>query len=68
MSSDPTQQKPFDALQIPPAALDQGGPAYEAATRIGILGGSMVSAVCGYLLLRGNATSCVAVVIVCGDT
>lgn len=25
MSTDPTQQRPFDALQIPPAALDQGG-------------------------------------------
>ena len=40
------------SLFIASLALDQGGPAYEAATRIGILGGSMVSAICGYLLLR----------------
>lgn len=25
MSTDTSQQRPFDALQIPPAALDQGG-------------------------------------------
>jgi NhaA family Na+:H+ antiporter len=40
------------SLFIASLALDQGGPAYEAATRIGILGGSILSAICGFLLLR----------------
>jgi len=40
------------SLFIASLALDHGGPAYEAATRIGILGGSIVSAICGYLLLH----------------
>lgn len=40
------------SLFIASLAFDQGGPAYEVATRIGILGGSVVSALCGYLVLR----------------
>jgi NhaA family Na+:H+ antiporter len=40
------------SLFIASLAFDQGGPAYEVATRIGILGGSLVSALCGYLVLR----------------
>ncbi len=40
------------SLFIASLAFDQGGPAYEVATRIGILGGSIVSALCGYVVLR----------------
>ncbi|MBS0336652.1 MAG: Na+/H+ antiporter NhaA [Proteobacteria bacterium] len=40
------------SLFIASLAFDQGGPAYEVATRIGILGGSLLSALCGYLVLR----------------
>jgi NhaA family Na+:H+ antiporter len=42
------------SLFIASLAFDQGGPAYEVSTRIGILAGSLASALAGYLLLRAT--------------